>query len=51
MTQKLFEEYKQVEEQYQIPAGSLNNADRRYIVGKYSEMMTEEKMTIRYRMS
>jgi NAD(P)-dependent dehydrogenase (short-subunit alcohol dehydrogenase family) len=56
MMQKLFEEYKQVEEQYQIPAEEvakvivsaaiLDNPDRRYLVGKYSEMMTEAKMTM-----
>jgi hypothetical protein len=56
MMQKLFEKYKQVEEQYQIPAEDvakvilnaaiLDNPDRRCIVGKYSEMMTEAKMTL-----
>lgn len=56
MMQKLFEEYKKVEEQYQIPAEEvakvivsaaiLDNPDRRYLVGKYSEMMTEAKMTM-----
>jgi short-subunit dehydrogenase len=56
MMQKLFEEYKQVQEQYQIPAEEvakvilsaaiLDNPDRRYLVGKYSEMMTEAKMTM-----
>ena len=56
MMQKLFEEYKQVEEQYQIPAEEvasvilnaaiLDNPDRRYLVGKYSEMMTQAKMTM-----
>ena len=56
MMQKLFEEYKQVEEQYQIPAeevakvilgaATLDNPDRRYLVGKYSEMMKEAKMTM-----
>jgi short-subunit dehydrogenase len=56
MMQKLFEEYKQVEEQYQIPAEEvakvilsaaiLDNPDRRYLVGKYSEMMTEAKTTM-----
>jgi hypothetical protein len=50
--QKLFEEYKQVQEQYQIPAkvilnaATLDNPDRRYLVGKYSEMMKEAKMTM-----
>jgi hypothetical protein len=56
MMQKLFKEYKQVQEQYQIPAEEvakvilntaiLDNPDRRYIVGKYSEMMKEAKMTM-----
>jgi NAD(P)-dependent dehydrogenase (short-subunit alcohol dehydrogenase family) len=56
MMQKLFEEYKQVQEQYQIPAEEvakvilsaavLDNPDRRYVVGKYSEMMTVAKMTM-----
>jgi short-subunit dehydrogenase len=56
MMQKLFEEYKQVQEQYQIPAKEvakvifsaaiLDNPDRRYLVGKYSEMMKEAKMTM-----
>ncbi len=56
MMQKLFEEYKQVQEQYQIPAEEvakvivsaaiLDNPDRRYLVGKYSEMMEEIKMTM-----
>ena len=56
MMQKLFEEYKQVQEQYQIPAEEvakvilnaaiLDNPDRRYLVGKYGEMMTEAKMTM-----
>jgi short-subunit dehydrogenase len=56
MMQKLFAEYKQVQEQYQIPAEEvakvilsaaiLDNPDRRYRVGKYSEMMTEAKMTM-----
>ena len=56
MMQKLFEKYKQVEEQYQIPAEEvakvilsaaiLDNPDRRYLVGKYSEMMTVAKMTM-----
>jgi short-subunit dehydrogenase len=56
MMQKLFEEYKQVQEQYQIPAEEvakvilsaaiLDNPDRRYLVGKYSEMMTVAKMTM-----
>ena len=56
MMQKLFEEYKQVQEQYQISAKDvakaifnaalIDNPDRRYIVGKYSEMMTERKMTM-----
>jgi NAD(P)-dependent dehydrogenase (short-subunit alcohol dehydrogenase family) len=56
MMQKLFEEYKQVQEQYQIPAkevakvilgaATLDNPDRRYLVGKYSEMMKEAKMTM-----
>jgi short-subunit dehydrogenase len=54
MMQKLFEEYKQVEEQYQIPAEEVakvilnaaisDNPDRRYLVGNYSEMMAERKM-------
>jgi NAD(P)-dependent dehydrogenase (short-subunit alcohol dehydrogenase family) len=56
MMQKLFEKYKQVEEQYQIPAEQvakvilsaaiLDNPDRRYLVGKYSKMMEEAKMTM-----
>jgi NAD(P)-dependent dehydrogenase (short-subunit alcohol dehydrogenase family) len=56
MMQKLFEEYKQVQEQYQIPAkevakvilsaATLENPDRRYLVGKYSEMMKETKVTM-----
>src|SRR5215217_564526 len=56
MMQKLFEEYKQVQEQYQIPAEEvakvilntaiLDNPDRRYLVGKYSEMMKEAKKTM-----
>jgi NAD(P)-dependent dehydrogenase (short-subunit alcohol dehydrogenase family) len=56
MMQKLFEEYKQVQEQYQIPAEEvakvilnaaiLDNPNRRYLVGKYSEMMKEAKMTM-----
>jgi len=56
MIQKLFEEYKQVEEQYQIPAEEvakvilnaaiLDNPDQRYLVGKYSEMIKEAKMTM-----
>ena len=56
MMQKLFEEYKQVQEQYQIPAEEvaneilkaaiLDNPDRRYLVGKYSEMMKQAKMTM-----
>jgi short-subunit dehydrogenase len=56
MMQKLFEEYKQVQEQYQIPAeevakvilsaATLDNPDRRYLVGKYSEMMKEAKMNM-----
>jgi short-subunit dehydrogenase len=55
MMQKLFEEYKQVEEQYQIPAeefakvilsAATLDPDRRYLVGKYSEMMKEAKMTM-----
>jgi short-subunit dehydrogenase len=56
MMQKLFEEYKQVQEQYQIPAKEvakvilsaaiLDNPDRRYLVGKYSKMMKEAKMTM-----
>src|SRR5215213_6410037 len=56
MMQKLFEEYKQVQEQYQIPAEEvaneilkaaiLDNPDRRYHVGKYSEMMKQAKMTM-----
>jgi hypothetical protein len=51
MMQNLFEEYKHVQEQYQISAKDvakvilnaalIDNPDRRYIVGKYSEMMTE----------
>ncbi len=54
--QKLFEEYRQVQEQYQIPAKEvakvilnadiLDNRNQRYIVGKYGEMMTEAKMTM-----
>ena len=53
MMQKLFEKYKQVQEQYQIPAEEvakvilnaaiLDNPDRRYCVGKYSEMMARQK--------
>jgi len=56
MIQKLFEEYKQVQEQYQISAKEvaktilnaaiLNDPNRRYVVGKYSKMMTERKMTM-----
>jgi NAD(P)-dependent dehydrogenase (short-subunit alcohol dehydrogenase family) len=56
MMQKLFEEYKQVEEQYQIPAEEVakaivnaaivDNPDQRYLVGKYSEMMKEATMTM-----
>ena len=56
MMQKLFEEYKHVQEQYQIPAEEvaneilkaaiLDNPDRRYHVGKYSEMMKQAKMTM-----
>ena len=56
MMQKLFEEYKQVQEQYQIPAKEvakvilnaaiLDNPNRRYLVGKYSEMMKEAKVTM-----
>src|ERR671915_87775 len=56
MMQKLFEEYKQVQEQYQIPAEEvakvilnaaiLDNPNRRYLVGKYSEMMKEAKVTM-----
>jgi len=56
MIHKLFGEYKQVEEQYQIPAEEvakvilnaaiLDNPDRRYLVGKYSEMMIDAKMTM-----
>lgn len=56
MMQKLFEEYKLIEEQYQIPteevakvilnAAILDNPDRRYLVGTYSEMMEEIKMTM-----
>jgi hypothetical protein len=54
--QKLFEEYKQVQEQYQISAKEvaktilnaaiLNDPNRRYVVGKYSKMVTERKMTM-----
>jgi short-subunit dehydrogenase len=56
MMQKLFEQYKQVQEQYQIPAEEvakvilnaaiLDNPNRRYLAGKYSEMMKEAKMTM-----
>jgi len=56
MMQKLFEEYKQVQEQYQIPAEEvanvilnaaiLDNPNPRYLVGKYSEMMKEAKVTM-----
>jgi NAD(P)-dependent dehydrogenase (short-subunit alcohol dehydrogenase family) len=56
MMQKLFAEYKQVEEQYQIPAEKVakailnaaivDNPDRRHLVGKYSEMMKEAKVTM-----
>jgi len=56
MMQKLFEEYKQVQEQYQISAKEvaktilnaaiLNDPNRRYVVGKYSKMVTERKMTM-----
>jgi hypothetical protein len=56
MMQKLFEEYKHVQEHYQISAKDvakvilnaaiLDNPDQRYIVGKYSEMMVERKMTM-----
>jgi hypothetical protein len=51
MMQNLFEEYKHVQEQYQISAKDvakvilnaalIDNPDRRYIVGKYSKMMAE----------
>ena len=56
MMQKLFEEYKQVQEQYQIPAEEVakvilnaaivDNPNQRYLVGKYSEMMKEAKVTM-----
>ena len=56
MMQKLFEKYKLIEEQYLIHAEEvakvilnaaiLDNPDRRYWVGKYSEMMAEAKMTM-----
>ena len=56
MMQNLFKQYKQVQEQYQIPAEEvakvilnaaiIDNPDRRYLVGKYSEMMKEAKMTM-----
>jgi short-subunit dehydrogenase len=56
MMQKLFEEYKHVQELYQISAKEVAKAildaaildipDQRYIVGKYSEMMVEQKMTM-----
>ncbi len=56
LMQKLFEEYKHVQEYYQISAKEvakviinaaiLDNPDQRYIVGKYSEMMAERKMTM-----
>ena len=57
MMQNLFEEYKQVQEQYQIPAEEVakvilnaaildNPPNRRYLVGKYSEMMKEAKVTM-----
>ena len=56
MMQKLFEKYKLIEEQYLIHAEEvakvilnaaiLDNPDRRYCVGKYSEMMAEAKMTM-----
>lgn len=53
MMQKLFEKYKLIEEQYLIHseevakvilnAAILDNPDRRYCVGKYSEMMARQK--------
>jgi NAD(P)-dependent dehydrogenase (short-subunit alcohol dehydrogenase family) len=56
MMQKLFEEYKHVQDQYQISAKEVakiilnattsDNPDRKYIVGKYSEMMVERKVTM-----
>ena len=56
LMEKLFEQYKLIEEQYQISAEEvaklilnaaiLDNPDRRYLVGKYSEMMAEVKMTM-----
>ena len=56
MMQKLFEEYKQIEEQYQIPAEEvaevilnaaiLDNPYQRHLVGKYSKMTMEAKMTM-----
>jgi short-subunit dehydrogenase len=59
MMQKLFEVYKLIEEQYHVPSQEVakvilsaaildnpDNPDRSYLVGKYSEMMTEAKMTM-----
>ena len=53
---KMFEAYKQVVEEYKMPAEEvakviLNatisaNPDQRYLVGKYSEMMMEAKRTM-----
>jgi hypothetical protein len=50
---EMFEAYKQVIEEYQIPAEEVakvilnaaisDNPDRRYLVGKYSEMMMDAK--------
>jgi NAD(P)-dependent dehydrogenase (short-subunit alcohol dehydrogenase family) len=56
MMQNLFEQYKQIQEQYQIPAEEVakvilnaaivDNPNQRYLVGKYSEMMKEAKVTM-----
>ncbi len=53
MMQKLFEEYRQVQEQYQIPgkevakvilnADILDNRNQRYIVGKYGEIIRQKQ--------
>src|SRR5215217_4296338 len=53
---KMFEAYKQVVEEYKMPAEEVSkvilnaaisaNPDQRYLVGKYSEMMMEAKRTM-----
>jgi hypothetical protein len=53
---KMFEAYKQVVEEYKMAAGEVakvifnasisSNPYRRYLVGKYSEMMMETKRTM-----